>query len=32
MMTEEELLSLIHEKSPEELSVDECEALRAGFS
>ena len=30
-MTEEELLSLIHEKSPEELSVDECEALRAGL-
>ena len=30
-MTEEELLSLIREKSPEELSVEECESLRAGL-
>jgi outer membrane protein assembly factor BamB len=31
MMTEEELLSLIREKSPEELSDEECESLRAGL-
>jgi outer membrane protein assembly factor BamB len=31
MMSEEELLTLIREKSPEELSVEECETLRAGL-
>jgi 3'-phosphoadenosine 5'-phosphosulfate sulfotransferase (PAPS reductase)/FAD synthetase len=31
MMTEEELLSLIREKSPEALSVEECDSLRAGL-
>jgi len=31
MMNEDELLTLIREKSPEELSVDECNSLRAGL-
>ena len=31
MMTEEELLALIRDKSPDDLSVEECDSLREGL-